>query len=93
MARYGFSPATRVFEAAGAGACLITDAWVGIEQFFEPDEEDSVAHDGDEVAAHVANLTPERAREIGQARIAALWQSTPTPTRGAVRQILEGAFV
>src|SRR4051812_8829373 len=25
MARYGFSPATRVFEAAGAGACLITD--------------------------------------------------------------------
>ena len=25
----GFSPATRVFEAAGAGACLITDAWVG----------------------------------------------------------------
>ena len=29
MARYGFSPATRVFEAAGAGACLITDAWEG----------------------------------------------------------------
>ncbi|HEY0009220.1 MAG TPA: hypothetical protein VGB55_10890, partial [Tepidisphaeraceae bacterium] len=25
MAAYGFSPATRVFEAAGAGACLITD--------------------------------------------------------------------
>src|SRR3712207_9378582 len=33
MARYGFSPATRVFEAAGAGACLITDAWEGIELF------------------------------------------------------------
>ncbi len=29
MARYGFSPATRVFEAAGAGACLITDALGG----------------------------------------------------------------
>ena len=29
MARYGFSPATRVFEAAGAGACLITDAFRG----------------------------------------------------------------
>jgi spore maturation protein CgeB len=25
MARYGFSPATRVFEAAGAAACMITD--------------------------------------------------------------------
>src|SRR5690606_21531040 len=37
MASYGYSPATRVFEAAGAGACLITDRWVGIEQFLEPD--------------------------------------------------------
>ncbi len=32
----GFSPATRVFEAAGAAACLITDAWEGIELFLEP---------------------------------------------------------
>jgi spore maturation protein CgeB len=31
--RHGFSPATRVFEAAGAGACLLTDAWVGLELF------------------------------------------------------------
>jgi spore maturation protein CgeB len=30
MARFGFSPATRVFEAAGAGACLITDHFTGI---------------------------------------------------------------
>ncbi len=36
MAATGFSPATRVFEAAGAGACLITDAWAGIELFLEP---------------------------------------------------------
>ena len=36
MAAVGFSPATRVFEAAGAGACLITDAWEGIELFLEP---------------------------------------------------------
>ena len=34
MARYGFSPATRVFEAAGAAACLITDEWEGIDYFF-----------------------------------------------------------
>src|SRR5205085_381468 len=27
MAAYGYSPATRVFEAAGAGSCIITDAW------------------------------------------------------------------
>jgi spore maturation protein CgeB len=67
MARYGFSPATRVFEAAGAAACLITDSWEGIELFLEPDREILVASNGDEVADHVQALTPERARQIGQA--------------------------
>jgi len=70
MARYGFSPATRVFEAAGAGACLITDAWEGIELFLEPGREVLVAHDGGEVAALVAELTPARAKEIGAAALA-----------------------
>jgi spore maturation protein CgeB len=67
MARYGFSPATRVFEAAGAAACLITDAWEGLEQFFEPGTEMLVAHDGDEVARHVQALDAAKARAIGQA--------------------------
>jgi spore maturation protein CgeB len=67
MARYGFSPATRVFEAAGAGACLITDAWAGIEEFFEPDTEILVAEDGDAVVSHMVTLDAGRARRIGQA--------------------------
>lgn len=67
MARYGFSPPTRVFEAAGAAACLITDAWQGIEEFLEPGTEVLVAHDGDEVAALVQTVTPERARDVGRA--------------------------
>ncbi len=65
MASYGYSPATRVFEAAGAGACLITDEWVGIENFLEPDHEVLVAADGDQVARHVRALTPAKARAIG----------------------------
>ena len=67
MARYSFSPPTRVFEAAGAGACLITDKWEGIEMFLKPDQEVLVASSGDEVIAHLQRLTPERAREIGRA--------------------------
>jgi spore maturation protein CgeB len=67
MARYGFSPPTRVFEAAGAAACLITDEWVGIELFLEPGREVLVARDGEEVAAHLRSLSRERAREIGVA--------------------------
>ncbi len=67
MARYGFSPATRVFEAAGAGACLITDAWEGVERFFEPGHEVLVARDGEEVAALLSELNRDTARSIGEA--------------------------
>jgi len=66
MASCGWSPATRVFEAAGAGSCLITDAWQGLEAFLQAGEEVLVAHDGDAVARHVRDTTPERARAIGQ---------------------------
>jgi spore maturation protein CgeB len=67
MARYGFSPPTRVFEAAGAGACLITDAWEGVELFLEPGREVLVATDGEEVASLLRGLSPARARRIGRA--------------------------
>ncbi len=65
MARVGFSPPTRVFEAAGAGACLITDAWEGIDLFLEPGTEVLVAYDGAGVVAALESLTPARARAIG----------------------------
>ena len=69
MARYGFSPPTRVFEAAGAGACLITDAWVGIELFLEPGKEVLLARSGAEVAEHLDRLSQDRAigRRMGEA--------------------------
>ncbi len=70
MAVNGFSPATRVFEAAGAGACLVTDAWEGIELFLEPDREVLVARDGQDVAEFVRTITPERAKAIGEAALA-----------------------
>ena len=66
MAKYGFSPATRVFEAAGAGACIITDYWKGIETFFDPGTEILVVNDGEEVEKLLSELTPEKAREIGE---------------------------
>jgi spore maturation protein CgeB len=69
MARYGFSPPTRVFEAAGAAACLLTDAWEGIESFLEPDAEVLVAASGDEVAAHLDALDVPTARRIGTAAL------------------------
>src|SRR5918993_208185 len=67
MARVGFSPPTRLFEAAGAGGCLITDAWDGIQQFLEPGREVLVAENGDAVAKLVSGLTRRQARGIGEA--------------------------
>lgn len=67
MARCGYSPATRVFEAAGAGACLMTDAWPGLEQFLAPGREVLVAEDGEDVARELERLTPEMAARIGRA--------------------------
>jgi spore maturation protein CgeB len=67
MARYGFSPATRVFEAAGAAACIITDHWEGIELFLEPGHEVLVARSGEDVAEELRGLDEARARAIGRA--------------------------
>lgn len=66
MAENGFSPATRVFEAAGAAACMITDAWTGVDLFLKDGEEILVARDGQDVGDLLQALSPERAREIGQ---------------------------
>ena len=67
MASFGWSPPTRVFEAAGASSCLITDAWDGIEAFLIPGEEVLVAANGAGVASLLEELSPERARAIGEA--------------------------
>lgn len=82
MATTGFSPATRVFEAAGAGACLITDAWVGLEMFLKENDEVLVARDGKDVAEHVEALTPERAKKIGDAARARIMAEHTYTRRG-----------
>lgn len=92
MARYGFSPPTRVFEAAGAGACLITDAWVGIEEFLEPGKEILVAENGEQVVEHLDALSPATARKIADAaRARILAQHTYAHRARQVHQLLNSA--
>jgi spore maturation protein CgeB len=91
MAANGWSPATRVFEAAGAAACVITDAWEGIEFFLQPGTEVLVARDGAEVAEHLATLTADRARAIGEAACRRLRAEHTYAHRAAqVERILSG---
>jgi spore maturation protein CgeB len=91
MARFGFSPATRVFEAAGAGGCVITDPFAGIEEFLEPGKEVLVAESGAEVAGLVRRLTRQDARAIGAAaRRRILAAHTYAHRAAEVEQLLDG---
>jgi spore maturation protein CgeB len=67
MANVGFSPPTRVFEAAGAGACVITDHWAGIDEFFTPGCEILVARNAHDIADLLRTVDTKLAREIGEA--------------------------
>lgn len=67
MVENGWSPATRMFEAAGAAACQITDLWAGMEAFFQPGTEVLPAEDGAAVARIARETTTEQARRIGVA--------------------------
>jgi len=65
MAGVGFSPPTRVFEAAGAGTCLITDEWIGIETFFKPNQEILVARDAEQVVSYLRSISTAETAQIG----------------------------
>jgi spore maturation protein CgeB len=43
MARMGYCPSGRLFEAAACGAAVLTDRWDGLAEFFEPGVEILVA--------------------------------------------------
>lgn len=66
MAKTGYSPPTRVFEAAGAAACLICDAWEGIEDFLEPGREVLCVESGSDVVSVVEGTSSDEARRIGE---------------------------
>jgi spore maturation protein CgeB len=89
MASNGWSPPTRIFEAAGAGACIVTDDWPGLEDFLEPAAEVLVADSADAVAALVRTLTPDEAARIGAAaRERVLAEHTYARRAALVEQVL-----
>lgn len=67
MAATGYSPPTRVFEAAGCGSCIVTDAWAGIDTFFEPDREILVAQTAQDLVRYARATSAERAGTVGRA--------------------------
>jgi spore maturation protein CgeB len=66
MARYGYCPSARLFEAAACAVPVVTDPWAGLEQFFEPGREVLVARSAEDVIDLLDRSAAELDR-IGQA--------------------------
>jgi spore maturation protein CgeB len=76
MKECGFCPSARLFEAAACGVPVVSDTWVGLEQFFEPNREILVAHDADGVLAALSLSPSARARVAERARARVLLEHT-----------------
>jgi spore maturation protein CgeB len=67
MVRAGWSPSVRLFEAAACATPLVSDAWEGLDAFFEPGREILLA-DGPDAALRLVRELPEgERRRIGEA--------------------------
>jgi spore maturation protein CgeB len=76
--RAGFTPGTRLFEAAGCGTPIITDDWHGVAAFFVPGHEIFVARDEEDTLRHLRDLTPGQRQTVGlRARARVLAAHTP----------------
>lgn len=65
MIEAGYSPSVRLFEAAGCGTAIISDAWNGIENFFTPGAEILLADSSSAVIAFLTDLSDEQVNAIG----------------------------
>ena len=75
MARYGYCPSGRFFEAAACGTPLVTDWWEGLHTFFA-DDELFVAHNSDHVQQALSSTDEELSRMAQRARERTLHEHT-----------------
>jgi spore maturation protein CgeB len=90
MVRAGYSPSVRLFEAGACAVPVISDAWPGIEEVFEPGEEILLARNGDDVVRFLTTIDESEAYRIGQrARRRVLAEHTP---EHRAQQLLAGVL-
>jgi len=76
MARMGWCPSGRLFEAASCGVPILTDAWPGLENFFTPGEEILVAETTADALAALDRSDAELDRIAARARARTLAEHT-----------------
>ena len=65
MVAAGYSPSVRLFEASACGACILSDAWAGLDEFLTPGEEILLPCDASEVAAILTAMPDAERCRIG----------------------------
>ncbi len=76
MARYGYCPSGRLFEAASCGVPLLSDDWEGLDTFFMPGEEILLADSTEEAVAALSLSDAELRRVAEAARARTLQEHT-----------------
>jgi spore maturation protein CgeB len=91
MARMGYCPSGRLFEAAACGVAMVSDEWAGLETFFEPEVEIIVARTSDDVisAMKLSRADIERIARAGRKRV--LESHTAAHRAAELERIFESA--
>jgi spore maturation protein CgeB len=91
MARMGYCPSGRLFEAAACGVAIVSDEWDGLESFFERGREIIVARTTDDVIAAIQLPAEELASIAEAARERVLASHTAAHRAAELERIFDAA--
>lgn len=91
MARMGYCPSGRLFEAAACGAAIVTDEWAGLDAFFQPGVEIFVARNTADVIEAMQLPPTEIARIANAGRERVLNSHTAAHRAVELEMILDAA--
>jgi spore maturation protein CgeB len=92
MARMGYCPSGRLFEAAACGVAMISDEWAGLDEFFVPGSEIIVARTTEDVVAAMQLSKPELEKIAEAARERVLTSHTAAHRAAELERIFNEAL-
>jgi spore maturation protein CgeB len=93
MVEAGWSPSVRLFEAAACGTAILTDAWPGLSEFFEPSGEVAVVSSAAEALSWLREVDDEERAKMGaRARRRVLREHTAARRAQTIERCAEAAL-
>ncbi len=92
MAKKGYCPSGRLFEAAACGSAILSDWWPGLDQFFTPGEEILIANSWEDSCRAVLAPEADLKRISNQARERTLACHTARARASELNNLLESCL-